>query len=256
MVGTEKDKVISMKWGTFTTTHIVTLVLAVVLLVAIYYILRKTSQKVQIWVLGILSFSGIVAIIYNLAAWGEPLEYLPFHLCSVNALVLPIAVFTRSKTLGNLLLVWCLGALAALILNHAVTDAEILGAAFNIFYFPHVLEFGIPIIMVKLGLLKKDPKCIGSTLAITMGVYTAVHFINLALNAWAQANQFGYSDAVFQANYMYSLEPTNPLLQLFYSILPYPYWYMYLIVPIVFAYLVIVYLPELIALAKGKAINT
>lgn len=48
--------------------------------------------------------------------WGSPYEYLPLHLCSLTALVLPVAVFT---TLGNLLLLWLLGAVMALVVNTA-----------------------------------------------------------------------------------------------------------------------------------------
>jgi len=88
-----------MVWGTFSTNHIISLVATVCIIVALFFILRKRSQKVQTIVLGILSFSGMGAIIFNLLMWDSPLEYLPLHLCSLNALVLPFAVFTKNKTL-------------------------------------------------------------------------------------------------------------------------------------------------------------
>lgn len=241
-----------MTWGMFTPTHFVTLALAAGMLIGLYFALRKASQKVQIGVLGGLSFLGIAAIIFNLLAWGEPLAYLPLHLCSINAMLLPITVFTRNKTLGNLLLVWCLGALAALILNYDMVDADIFGAAFFFYYFPHVMEFGIPLLLVALGLVKKDPKCIGSTMVISMAIYTVVHGINLAVNAWCQANSFGYGDSVYRANYMFSIAPNNALVDLFYSIIPVQYWYMYLVLPIVFVYLLVVYSPEIIKSFKKK----
>ena len=105
------------------------------MVVALYYLLKGRSRRVQTAVLGILSFSGIAAVIYNLLMWGSPLEYLPLHLCSINAMLLPIVVFTRSRTLGNLLLVWSLGALAALIVNNALMDAELLSWRFFFYYF-------------------------------------------------------------------------------------------------------------------------
>ncbi len=241
-----------MQWGTFTPMHIVTLIFAAGILTGLYFVLRKASQKVQVWVLGALSFSGIFAIVYNLLAWGRPLEYLPLHLCSINAMILPVAVFTRNKTLGNLLLVWCLGALAALVLNYDMTKADVFGISFAIYFYPHVMEFGIPLLMFKLGLVRKDPKCIGSTMAISMGIYTLVHFANLGVNAWCTANSFGYGDSVYRANYMFSIRPNNPLVELFYNIIPCQYWYMYMVLPIVFAYLVIVYAPEIIRHFKNK----
>ncbi len=235
-----------MKWGSFGPVHIATLILGAAIIIGLYFALRRASRKVQTAVLGVLSFSGIAAIIFNLVAWNSPIEYLPLHLCSINAILLPIAVFTRSKTVGNMLLVWCLGALAALVVNMAQAEYELLSWTFVFYFFPHVLEFGIPVLLFKLGLVEKDPKCILSTLGLTMAIYTAVHFINLGINAWCAANQIlDYAGNLIQVNYMYSILPENPLLVLFKQVIPYDYWYMYMIVPILAVYLLLVYLPQL-----------
>lgn len=237
-----------MVWGTFTVTHLATLAAAAVIVVGLYFALKRLSQRMQTAVLGVLSFAGIAAIIYNLLMWGAPLEYLPLHLCSLNALLLPVAVFTRNKTLGNLLLLWSLGALVALLMNYDMAEATLFSGPFCFYYFPHVLEFGIPILLFKLGLVEKDIKCIGSTLLITMASYTVIHLINVALNGWYAANG---SQTV--ANYMFSVVPSNPLLALFYSMIPCQYWYMYLIVPIVAVYLLGVYAPQLLQKVRKKS---
>ena len=80
-----------MIWGFFSTAHIISLLLGAVIIAVIYLILRGKSDRVKVWTLGILSFSGICAIVFNLVRWGSPLEYLPLHLCSLNAMVLPFA---------------------------------------------------------------------------------------------------------------------------------------------------------------------
>jgi len=236
-----------MKWGCFGIVHIATLVLAVAIIAVLHFVLRKASRKVQTIVLGVLSFSGIAAIIYNLVNWGSPIEYLPLHLCSINAMLLPVVVFTRNKTLGNLLLVWCLGALAALVVNMAQAEYELMSWTFVFYYFPHVLEFGIPILLFSLGIIEKHPKYIISTIAITMAIYTGVHLCNVGLNAWLEANNvLDYAGNLIQVNYMYSIVPENPLLALFKQVIPYDYWYMYMIVPILVVYLSIVYLPQIL----------
>lgn len=240
-----------MEWGTFTPVHILTLVAAAAVLAGLFFVLRRRSVRTQTVVLGILSFSGIAAITFNLLVWDEPLAYLPLHLCSINAMILPFAVFSRNKTLCNLLLVWCLGALAAIVLNYEMCGVELWSWTFFFYYFPHVMEFGIPILLFALGLVKKDPRCIGSTIGISMGIYTVVHFINLGINAWCNANQFGYGDSVYQANYMFSIQPTNPLVSLFASVIPGQYWYMYMVLPIVLVYLLVVYAPELYKIIKN-----
>jgi hypothetical protein len=161
-------------------------------------------------------------------------------------MLLPIAVFTRNKTIGNLLLVWSLGALAALVLNFEMTNAELFGESFNVYFFPHVFEFGIPILLFKLGHIKKDPRCIGSTLSITMGIYTVVHLINKGINAWCAAEGIMSGEELLQVNYMYSVTPEFPVLALFYRVIPCEYWYMYMVVPIVAVYLLLVYAPQLL----------
>lgn len=230
-----------MEWGSFGLVHIGSLLLGAGLILGLYFALKHVSRKVQTLVLGVLSFSGMAAILYNLFMWGSPLEYLPLHLCSLNAMVLPVAVFNRSKTLNNLLLLWSLGAVAALVVNTAQAEFEIFSSVFAFYFFPHVLEFGIPILMFKLGLAQKDAKCIAPTIVITMGSYTLIHFINVLLNGY-----FARSGMEITVNYMYSLRPENPLLQLFYNWVPCQYWYMYCIVPIIAVYLLAVYAPQLI----------
>ena len=237
---------IQVKWGSFGPVHMATMVLAAVMITALYYALRQTSMKTKTWVLGILSFSGIGAIIFNLAVWDSPLEYLPLHLCSINAMLLPVVVFTRNKTLGNLLLVWSLGALAALVLNFEMTNVDIFSATFFFYYFPHVMECGIPLLLFKLDMIEKDHRCIGSTLSITMLVYTAVHICNKLINWYCIANHVTNGGNVIQVNYMFSISATNPLTAMFYKVIPMEYWYMYMILPILAVYLLAVYAPQLL----------
>ena len=242
-----------MIWGFLSSAHIISLILAVGIITLLYFILKNKSDRVKTIVLGILSFSGIAAIIYNLVVWNSPLEYLPLHLCSLNAMVLPFAVFTRKKVLNNLLLLWSIGALFALIINVSVSDAKILSWTFVFYYFPHVFELGIPILMFLLKLAKKDVKCIISTVVITMTVYTLIHFVNLWINSYAIKNNIvDLAGNVIKVNYMYSIYPDNPLLNLFYSIIPYQYWYMYLTMVVVVIYLGIVYLKDILKLIKAK----
>lgn len=236
-----------MKWGTFSPIHITSLLLAAAGVMGLYFLLKRRSQKCQTSVLGVLSFSGIAAVIFNLLAWGSPWEYLPLHLCSLNALTLPFAVFLRSKRLVNLLLLWSLGAVLAVVMNHAQANFEIVSWTFVFYFVPHVLEFAIPVLLFKLGLVEKDPKCILSTVLITVGMLTAVHLINLGLNAYFTANHItDTAGNLVQVNYMYTLAPENPVLALFRKVIPHNYWYLYATLPVITVYLLAVYAPQLI----------
>ena len=242
-----------MTWGFFSLAHVISLVIGIAAVVGLYFVLKKQSDTVKIIDLGILSFAGIAAIIFNLITWNSPLEYLPLHLCSLNALALPLAVFTRNKVINNLLLLWSFGALFALVLNNSVADVEIFSDVFVFYYFPHVLELGVPILMFALGLVKKDVRCIFSTVGITFAVYSVIHFINLWINDYAVKNNVvDWAGNVIKVNYMFSLNPENPLLALFYSIIPHSYWYMYLaIIPVVIC-LELVYLRDIVGLLRRR----
>ena len=231
-----------MKWGGLGPVRIATWIFAAVAMVALYFVLKNKSRKTQTWVLGVLSLLGISAIVYNLLMWDDPLRYLPLHLCSLNAIALPIVVFSRNKTLGNLLLVWSLGALVAVVLPFEMTEAELLSWPFFFFFFPHVVEFGIPILLFKLGHIKKDPKCILSTVAISMAAYTVAHFVNKWINS---LQLYDKNWNPITVNYMFSIEPSNPLVALFHKVIPYEYWHMYMVIPILVVYLLVVYAPQL-----------
>ena len=242
-----------MLWGSYGLVHIITLLISAGIIVGLYFILRNRSEKTKVIVLFILSLSGAAAIIFNLVTWGTPLEYLPFHMCSITALILPIAILTRSKIFSNLLLFWCLGAAMAIICNQGQANFVIPSATFFFYYIPHTLEFGIPILVFALKIVKKDVRCIASTVVITMVIYTIVHFINLAINSYCMTNALtNPSGEIIQVNYMYSLFAPVPLMQAMYNLIPHSYWYMYVVVPFVVIYLGVVYLPEIIAAIKSR----
>lgn len=236
-----------MKWGFFSLTHITSLIIAIGIIVGVFFLLKVFDRKKQIYILFSLSFFGIGAIIYNLLKWESPLEYLPFHMCSINALLLPIAVITKNKIIGNLLIVWCLGALFALIVNVHMAETYVFDWSFFFYYFPHISEFAIPIYLFAFKHVKLDYRCILSTLLITILIYTGIHFINMGINNYCiMHNIVDNSGELIQVNYMFSMFPSNALLNVFYNIIPHSYWYMFMVFPIVIIYLIIVYLPSII----------
>ncbi len=242
-----------MVWGFFTVSHILSLLFVPVFVIGLHFLLRRCSEKVQTMVLFPMSLLGVASIVFNLLYWDAPLENLPLHLCSFNAITLPLVVLTKNKTFGNVLLVWCLGAAAALVLNNEMSVWPFFSWPIFFYYWPHLVEIAIPIVLVSLKLVKKEPKCIFSTIAITMSIYTVVHFINLAINHYCTVNNIldAEGNVVF-ANYMYSLAPNNPLVELFMQWVPGGYWHMYLAVPILVVYLLIVYAPDLVKKLKKK----
>ena len=227
-----------MAWGTFTPQHIATLLLSIAVIVGLHFLLRHRTTRVQTAVLFVLSLAGFAAIAFNLLMWGFPLEYLPLHICSINALLLPVTVLSKNRVLGSLTLFWCLGAALALIVNTGQAGFLIPSWAFFLYYIPHTLEIAVPVLLFTTGQIRFDFRTTPITVALTMGMYTAVHFANLALNGYVQANGvLNYFGEIARLNYMFSLSPDgNPLLELFWLVIPYPYWYMYGAIPLIVLY--------------------
>ena len=246
-----------MVWGTFTAAHIISLFVAVILNVALYFILKNKSDKIKTIVLLVFSSFGILAIIYNLVAWNSPIEYLPFHMCNINALLIPIALITKNKRVGNLLLLWSIGALIALVVNHMAQDYELFKLVFFQYFLSHTFEFGIPILIFALKLIPMDPKTIPSTLIISFIILTVVHFINVGLNNYIVKNDLrDWKGDLIVVNYMFTIYPDNPALQFFYNLIPHSYFYVLPIIPVFAVYLLLVYSPILIKEYKKKRAST
>ena len=238
-----RKEMIFVPWGTFTPQHIATLLLSAALIVGLHFLLRKLPQKQQTAILFVLSFAGIAAIVFNLLMWDSPIEYLPLHMCSINAILLPLTVLSRNRVLGSLTLLWCLGAALALIVNTGQADFVIPSGAFFFYYIPHTLEVAVPVLLFTTGQIRFDFRTTPHTVAITMAIYTVVHFANRFLNRYAAENGIlDWQGEIAELNYMFSLSPEgNPLLEFFWHAIPFPYWYMYGTIPLVVLYLGIVW---------------
>lgn len=242
-----------MIWGTFGKIHFATMIVAVILNVALFIYLKNKSRRTQILLLFAISILGLSSIAYNLLAGGSRCENLPLHLYSLNALLLPLAVLTRRKWICNLSLFWSVGACVALLFNYSMAATPIFSLRFALHYLTLVIGAGVPIILFALDLVEREYKYIASTLFVTGLVYTAVHTVNVAINS---AGFIGANGEIFHANYLYSVTPTNPLLNFFYLLIPSPYWYMILTVPFILLYLFWWYLPEMLeARRKSKRVR-
>ena len=159
-------------------------------------------------------------------------------MCSITAILLPIVVLTKSNTVGNILLVWSLGSVLAVVFNNAQANFEILSWTFFFYFVPHILECAVTVYLFSFRYVKLSAKYIPSTIGITAGIYTFVHICNLLINQYCVSNHVvDYAGNVIRVNYMYSLQPTVPLMEFMWKLIPHEYWYMYVGIVIVAAYL-------------------
>lgn len=230
-----------MTWGSFGTAHLITLALAVLVNILIYFILRKKSRSMQIVSLFAISLIGLIFLVSNIVAnQSDWFKHLPLSFWALNTVLLPFAIITRGKRICNLLLIWSASSIIALIFNSSMANVDIFSWEFAIYFVMHMFGAGIPILLFELNLVKRDTRTFKPTLIVTLGAYTIVHWVNIAINS---ANGWSASQGV---NYMNTLAPNSSLLYFFYAVIPSAYWYMILALPLILIYLVYWYLPEIL----------
>ena len=236
-----------MPWGSFGTTHLLTLALAVMVNLLIYLILKRNTRSKQILALFVFSLIAVSFLITNIIFDKSNLiKNLPLTFGGLSIILLPYAVLTRSKRICNLLLIWSVGSIMALVFNADMANVELLSFEFVLFFTMHMFGVGIPILLFELGLVERDTHTVKPTLIATISVYTVVHWVNLAINS---ANKWSAKDGV---NYMSTLAPSNSLLRFFYLVIPAEYWYMVLVLPLLLVYILYWYLPEILDNRRRK----
>ena len=100
-------------------------------------------------------------------------------------------------------------------------------------------------------------KYIWTTVGITLVAFVIIHLINLAINSYCLKNGvLNPSGEIIQVNYMFSITPDNPVLALFYAWIPYPFWFMLPVIPIVVVYLCAIYAKQIIEFVRSKRSST
>ena len=139
-------------------------------------------------------------------------------------MILPIVVLGKNKILGNCLLLCSLGAFIALIVNNGAANFDISSWTFFWYYFPRVIEFGLPILLVRFGYIELKAKYIATTMGITLVLYALVYFCNMGLNRYFVQNDIREDKGdLIQVHYMFSIcgkNEINPLVIFLHSIPP------------------------------------
>jgi uncharacterized membrane protein YwaF len=147
--------------------------------------------------------------------WGE----LPLQLCNINMILIPIAVLTNRRPLMSFcFFVGPLGALMALVMPGTGFDGySILLPRMLGYYGTHFMVIIEALALAVFGLYRPRFRDLPGTIAALLAVSLAVFGVNALLRV---------SGLHPKANYFFSMETEgNPVLELFYRFVPYPYLY-------------------------------
>ena len=207
----------------------------IILLIAASLLLRNKSQSTKESVLVIAclvtligyfiykyllskdsDYNEITAVMGGFNWWGE----LPIQLCNINMILIPIAVLRKSRPLMCFaFFLGPLGALMALVMpgngfdGYSLLLPRMLG-----YYGTHFMIVIEGLALATFGLLRPKYRDIPGTLIAGVFILLAVLVINLILR-WTSLHP--------KSNYMFMMETEgNPLLDLFYSWIPFPFLYL------------------------------
>ncbi len=234
-------------WGTF---HLFTIIISILFPFILWFLLKDKKEITKRIVLFIFAIFGVAVLVFNFIDRKNYIYDLPLHMCSINGFLLPIVCLSKkNKTLGNLLIIWCVGALGALIFNFEVEKMTTYDTRSWTYFLSHMIELGLPIACALLKIFKLDYKNIPSTLILTFSIYTLIHFINVGIEKYflVHLNQVVYP------NYFFSMNHCNsPFLVFFWNILPYRYFYLLLMFPVILVLFAIIYGHQIIKAIKER----
>ena len=147
--------------------------------------------------------------------WGE----LPLQLCNINMILIPIAVLTNRRALMSFaFFVGPLGALMALVMPGTGFDGySILLPRMLGYYGTHFMVIIEALALAVFGLYRPRFRDLPGTIAALVLISLAVFGFNMLLRTTGLHPK---------ANYFFSVETEgNPVLDLFYSRIPYPWLY-------------------------------
>ena len=176
--------------------------------------------------------------------WGE----LPLQLCNINMILIPIAVLTNRRALMSFaFFVGPLGALMALVMPGTGFDGySILLPRMLGYYGTHFMVIIEALALAVFGLYRPRFRDLPGTVLALVLISLAVFGFNVLLRATGLHPK---------ANYFFSMETEgNPILDLFYSRIPYPWLYELPSILILLPYMFLITAPFALADRKKEPV--
>ena len=190
-------------------------------------------------------FNAITASMGGFNWWGE----LPLQLCNINMLMIPIAVWKKSRPLACFcFFLGPLGALMALIMpgngfnGYPIFLPRMLG-----YYGTHFMVAIEGLALVTFGMFRPKLRDLPRAILAAFLIAFAIFCFNMLLR-WTGLHP--------KANYFFSVETEgNPLLEIFYGWIPVPFLYLMPSIVILGVYMLAITLPFELTERRKKARN-
>ena len=188
-------------WSHFSTTHLVWLGIALVFIIAVAVLYRRSDEKHRSILAKALAIALIADELYKMVflfiGGNYEASYLPLHLCSINLIFIAIHAWKPSHLLDNFLYALCIpGALAALLFP-TWTKLPITSFMYWHSWTVHILLIAYPAALTVGGTIRPHAKYLPRCLLFLAVLAVPIYGINV----------------LFDTNFMFLMraDSTNPL---------------------------------------------
>jgi len=212
----------------------------------LFFSLRSKSEKFKRYALiAIALFNIVLYFVYKAyqAFFYEGYDFvlvynLPLHFCNLNLFLLPLAIFTRSKTLMAYQVYF--GTLLSLLALFAI-DPAFRGAPFfefscMVYYYYHSMLAVMPFTFLAFKMFTPSFKEVWKPTVLLVSLTLLMHIINII---------FRVTGLAIDANYFYTFGLRgDPFTEIFWNIVPYAFFFLLPALVAIFApYVFVITLP-------------
>ena len=216
-------------------SHVVMLLVTAALITGVAFVLRKCSRRVQNIVFVATAVLCSLGIFYRYAmglsfSGGIHLRTLALQMlqvCNFNFLLMPLVLIPRCKIVRQYVLYFSMFSAATTLFSPAGSWSTLAWYAPTILnsWINHALIVALPIWMMAAGRLRPEHKYVLPVMGCVVGYYTAAYGISALLI------EKGVLTVATSHSFIY--EPGGiGVLELFYRLIPYPYFYLYPLIPL------------------------
>jgi len=199
----------------------------VVVFAGIHFALSKRDEKTKQTMLLIISgFNAALYVIYKFAQVADPnfnfvlFTNLPLHFCNINLILIPLAIYTKNRTLMAYQVYFGtpLAGLALLTVYPAFIGTSIFQFTTFVYFFYHSMLLALPIVLISLKLFTPSFKNIWQPTLMLVALTFVMHMVNVAFRAAGLA---------YGANYFFTFGLEGDFFtELLWSFIPYNFFFL------------------------------
>jgi len=199
----------------------------ITIFLGIYFAISKKDENTKQRALLLICISNAVLyVIYKIVQAIEGgytfdiFTNLPLHFCNLNLILLPLAIYKKSKTLMAYQVYFGvpLAGLALITIYPAFISRPIWHFTPFVYFYYHSMLLALPLVLIKLKLFTPSFKVIWQPTLLLVGLTAAIHVVNMIFRATGIAGNANYF-------FTYGLEG-DFFTELLWGILPYNFFFL------------------------------